>query len=568
MPKAPALTPADTLGFLIKSHYLGNDIPDVVTTVDFSAWCKAKHAGLPDPKLKLGRTTAAATFTAPWKDTRRVMSIPHPASQLNLSIIINDNLAAISAEISGAHLSLYDTTPDRKADRVFKGLDFEAVSGQEVRTLAHSAVVMTADIGNFFHTIYSHSVPWAALGKQWVKDTRLGNAKDPDLAKAKAAKAAKATLAAHWSDRIDEALMGGNMRETFGIPVGPDTSRMIGELLLAGVQKDMTLRGLLAGKDGYRLMDDFFVGFDTESEARKCLYALRSSLWAFNLYLNDRKTKIVPALAVDRRGWKFEIEDFPLHARHQLTQRRQLQRLVDITIDHCVALGDGQPAASFCKRVIDMKIIATNMGFVLDCLLRIARQFPANTRAVATFVIDYRNALRAPALRATLDRWTAEMLGLHGGQEHDLEVCWCLIIRGVLRLQSNEAITGNTDSHSAVTLRIAGLLSEQFLLTDDWDTWNGPSAIAGGLANGRYWLPNYEAVKRGWTTDAGILKEIQADPLFGQLLKDDVSFLDDSLFTTDDEMTLDPDIAGAQLLKIAKREPVRSGRRWQSGAYV
>ncbi len=41
---------------------------------------------------------------------------------------------------------------------------------RRAQILARYPVILMTDIANFFHTIYSHSLPWAALGKQHVKD--------------------------------------------------------------------------------------------------------------------------------------------------------------------------------------------------------------------------------------------------------------------------------------------------------------------------------------------------------------------------------------------------------------
>jgi hypothetical protein len=561
MPRPSPLTPANTLGFLIKSHYLGDDIPSVATTAGFATWCVQHYANLETTKALLGRTTFGGTFTTPWKDTRRVFALPHPTSQLAISKIINDNLEEISAEIAGAKLSLYDTAVDRENGRVFKGLNFDAVLALEARVVAHSPVVMTADIGNFFHTVYSHSVPWAVLGKQHVKTIKLGSNKDT------VQKAAKDTLAAQWASQIDDAMQAGNARETFGIPVGPDTSRIIAELLLAGVQKDPTLTTALNGRDGYRLMDDFFVGFESEASARKCLDALRSALWAFNLYLNDRKTGIVRSADIAQNIWKYEIESFPLPNKDEKAQRQQLQRLVEVTIQHCHAQADSRPAVSFCKRVMDMKIMAVNLGFVLDCLLRIGREFPANIKTVARFAIEYKNALRKQPMQGMLDRWTREVLELHGPRGHDLEVCWTLIIRGVMRLKVDLSMFGDTKSFSPLVLCILGLLQEQYLLTEPWDVWNETSEITGGLASGRHWLPNYEAVRRKWTSDRDILDAIKAEPLLNRLRKADVTFLDDSDLSTDDnEITL-PALLGTRSRRIVARGAVRAARAARNDPY-
>jgi hypothetical protein len=45
--------------------------------------------------------------------------------------------------------------------------------------LSRHPVILKADIANFFHTIYTHSIPWGVLGKQHVKDIREGKDKKP-----------------------------------------------------------------------------------------------------------------------------------------------------------------------------------------------------------------------------------------------------------------------------------------------------------------------------------------------------------------------------------------------------
>lgn len=83
-----------------------------------------------------------------------------------------------------------------------------------------------------------------------------------------------------------------------------------------------------------------------------------------------------------------------------------------------------------------------------------------------------------------------------------------------------------------VSPAVLGLLSADELLAEKWDEWCTPSAGTGPVANGRNWLPCYEAVLRKWTNNNDILKEIQQDRFFSQLLKAQVTFLDDSDFVS------------------------------------
>jgi hypothetical protein len=239
-----------------------------LTTANFAKFCEDNLASLPMLPDLLKRVTRYGTFSAPrTTSTRRVLALPHPASQLALSRIITENLADIRKTIRSCSLSLYNTDADYAHDRLFVGVDFKARGAREAQVLSRYPYILKADIANFFHTIYSHSLPWAVLGKQWVKDV-LELRKDPQ----------RKTFDESWPNRLDMAIQRGNSRETFGIPVGPDTSRMVAEILLSGIYADASLSGMLKGHEGYRLVDDFFIGFDDERAARRCLDALGSGL--------------------------------------------------------------------------------------------------------------------------------------------------------------------------------------------------------------------------------------------------------------------------------------------------
>ena len=124
-----------------------------------------------------------------------------------------------------------------------------------------------------------------------------------------------------------------------------------------------------------------------------------------------------------------------------------------------------------------------------------------------------------------------------------------------------------TTSFSAVALCILGLLREQFLLSEPWDDWNVSSDNTDDFANGRHWLSNYEAVRRKWTSDAGIQNAIKADPLFSRLLKANVTFLDDLDMGTDDDEILLPAPPGPRGRRVVPRGAVRAERAARNHPY-
>ena len=120
------LSSTTALGFLLKSHYLADEFPSVVTTTNFADYCVANHASLPSVDTLLKRTTLYGTFSMPrTASTRRVLaSLLHPTSQLALSLIIADHSAEIRKTIDSSLITLYDTKPDVQKSLAFLGIDF------------------------------------------------------------------------------------------------------------------------------------------------------------------------------------------------------------------------------------------------------------------------------------------------------------------------------------------------------------------------------------------------------------------------------------------------------------
>ena len=544
---------AQSLRRLLKSHYLADEFPGVLTTANFADFCAKNFAKLPTIDELLNRITQYAPYSAPRQmEARRPLALPHPASQLALSRIIVENRAEIVDAINRSKLTLYNTQPDAGHDRFFVGVDYKARDVRKAEILARYPVVLMTDIANFFHTIYSHSLPWAVLGKQNVKDVLEASGK----------KAEKKALEQHWSNQIDRAIQRGNSRETFGIPVGPDTSRMIAEILLSGIHTNQSLESILQDRDGYRLVDDFFIGFDDEAEARRCRDTLRRTLWDYNLHFNETKTGIKRSSAFFDDSWKYEIDSFEIPKRTIQKQRDAIQRLMEIALGHCAARDEPTPASFFCQRLTRIDILPANFAFVRDCMLRVARDFTVCLKSVVIFVTQFRTYLTRDEDKAVMTRWLRQIFATHTHRGHDMEIANALAICGVLSLHVDREFVALGDTTvSPVVLAVLGLLSEDGLLAEPWDDWKPNDAgSATGIVNGRYWLPYYEAVRRRWTKDSALLEAFAADDLFMSLAGESVTFLDMSDFASQFK-PLPPWKSPAPKSGALQRGPVRSSRR-------
>lgn len=146
--------------------------------------------------------------------------------------------------------------------------------------------LLKLDISKCFDSIYSHSIAWAIYGKDVIKSMYL----EP---RAK-------TLESTFAGEFDALMQSLNGRETNGIIIGPEISRIFAELILQRVDRNTIASISKADKsvvryseyDVLRYMDDYFVFYNEESTMNLVLATLQQELQEFKFYLNSAKAKI------------------------------------------------------------------------------------------------------------------------------------------------------------------------------------------------------------------------------------------------------------------------------------
>ncbi len=133
------------------------------------------------------------------------------------------------------------------------------------------------DIARCFDSIYSHSVSWALLNKEIVKDKIRLSGKT-------------------FGGQFDSLMRNLNYGETNGIIIGPEFSRIYAELILQRIDFDV-MRHLRDKKlrfktdyEIFRYVDDFFVFYNDERHKEEILREYRYQLKDYKLYVNDSKS--------------------------------------------------------------------------------------------------------------------------------------------------------------------------------------------------------------------------------------------------------------------------------------
>jgi len=504
----------DFLGALIHTAYFPAELPPTITTKFFSKYCQNEYASLSsrgDNLLKL--STKYDTFTAPRQDLgRRSLALVHPLGQIALCLVITKNKKKIIDLLNGSSNSVYSIEQSPTENKAFKGLDFGLWRERRNQMLTTFPYVMKADISRFFYTVYTHSIPWAVLGKAKAKDWHFHH---------------KSKLNNHWSSKFDRALQACQDRETFGIPVGPDTSRLIAEILLSGLAKHTKFGTDFSSVVQVRLIDDFLMGFETEAQAHTSLNTLRTSLWTYSLQLNEAKSSVIPTRLIYDDPWKVELAGKFISSATEYSEKRDISSFVDLSLRLCADTKSAAPADWCCKRLCKLPHHPDNFGVILSALLRLARDFPTTISYVCSYIINHQGICREAKWSSMISAGLKRLVKIHSHHNNDLEIAWCLLASSVLKVTwSKSDFQFSSSLPNSIVFSVIGLLKENGLFLDSLAIWPWKKEFKRQGIMGQNWLPFYESVRRKWTSDTALIRAVRSDPTLDDMLNNDVTFLD------------------------------------------
>lgn len=211
-------------------------------------------------KIKKNPETEAIYFNIP-KDnfTRRQYKMPNLYSYVELCYYTVDHKS-----------NFIDSFIENKfsGSRFFNQLDFNFKFTKKIeeRLLFGGNTILSLDLSNFYHTLYTHSIPWVIQGKNESKRNRNGG----------------------FANDLDSIIQHSQYGETHGIPTGNLITRIIAELYMCCIDKIMLQRGYRY----YRYVDDIKFAYQTETEKEMFLTDFSKICRTFNLVINDKKTEI------------------------------------------------------------------------------------------------------------------------------------------------------------------------------------------------------------------------------------------------------------------------------------
>lgn len=289
--------------------------------------------------------------------SRRSLKIPNPSSYFRLTDAICTDWGNIETLINRPTISLSKPQADaRNLRAVIPRMPLSELLFARQRNRSKGRYAILADLNAFYPSIYSHATAWAIEGKSAAKVSK-----------------GKGGL---FGDKIDAFTRALHDNETTGIPIGPDASLVIAELVLSAVDHEIVNK--CHPKSALRYFDDFELIFNTRADAKRVLSELEKVLRDYKLTLNPQKTKIVDLPHQVEKPWIRDLRFF------QIPSSRGVMHIHDyfeLAIAHQHAHVD-QLVMSYAVSRLAAVASASNRAFLEPILLQILRTTPETTPIV------------------------------------------------------------------------------------------------------------------------------------------------------------------------------------------
>lgn len=496
-----------TIQTALTRGYFPKELPNPFVTDSFASAVTTGGAALPEDfnynfsgRLKIAKLTRYSHARGGL--LRRQLCLPNPLLHYLLCREIDSHWDDLQPHIEGTSLSATNPIWARYG-RAIQGARSQADRRElAVQTRVNNRYILRTDISRFYHSIYTHSIPWALHTKIVAKNNRsnelLGN-------------------------RLDLLVRRGQDGQTIGIPIGPDTSLVVAEILM---QKcDVELLNTCPSIRGHRFIDDYELGFRRRTDAEDAFHRLQRILADYELALNLRKTEVVELPCEFESPWVSPLRSFTFRSTSS-GQRGDLFRFFDLAFEFYAQYPNDTVLQFAVGRLRDLELQSSNWDLFQHLLLNCVAPEPATLPYVLESIITRVNTGATAAL-AEIETVLNSLIIYHSGLGHSSEVSWALwacLALGIT-VSSAAAAQVSTCVDSVVALlalhcEAEGLVEEPL----DHDLWLG--YMTEEALYEEQWLLSYEANVKGWLPSQGVEDHVSLDPNFQYLKAAGVSFYD------------------------------------------
>lgn len=426
----------------------------------------------------------------------RALRIPHPHAYATLAGLVAMNFRRLLKKAGTSKFSKSRPVYEDAQIRALRTMVLPSnLARERVLSRAGASYLLKVDVSQFYPSLYTHAVGWAIDPKlrdrkHWHKRALLGK-------------------------RIDQCLMDMQGKVSQGIPIGPDISFLLAELVLGQVDKASRLPEQLS----YRWYDDYEIACSTRQEAEASLARLTSVLDTFRLRPNPMKTAILELPQASGESWQSEL----------------------LALGK-VSLSSSARIAAYFDRAFNLRQMHPEQPVLMYAigLLFQLRQPPPHVRRVAESCISQALlaepgcAQKAFALmtywqlngahfdRGLVTRTIDRLFALHESRVVSSDMAWALAFAIEHKIKLGRDVGRRLSRLEDDAVTIQALHAHALGLLPGFDARVITRALQRENCDGEHWLAMYETVRQGFLPSLAPI--IQANTLMSALLAAKTSF--------------------------------------------
>ena len=465
---------------LLAHGFFAEKLPPVFTAVPFFDYCKTLHSPFAFKRDEYISFRTMRNISIP-----RQMGIPTPMSYQRLCATLRDNWSNIQeyfhkqTDGQSYRLSRIHVRKEFGSKRIFEmnyknwRVDGNPESDLLIHEKGVSRYLVKADISACFPSIYTHSIPWALVGKRQAKET-IG-------------------VDSLWYNQIDKACQDVKYGETHGLLIGPHASNLISELILTAVDKqlyDLDYRYT-------RHIDDYDCYVHSYEQAERFLCDLEEALMEFDLPLNHKKTKIIELPIGIEKHWKHQLSDLPVVGESGMVEYPQVNTFIDTALKLAAETGDFAIINYAIKKLADMKLSDNAKRLASKRFIHLAALYPYLLHLMEEYVFaPY--GVGATEIKALADTIYRDAIRVNDYESICYTIYFALRYNFCLKELDRDYVIQQKD---CITLVLTWLY---YMKVNHWKRdatevkqLNREAMALKSTDMGRYWLFCYEALTAG-----------------------------------------------------------------------
>lgn len=325
------------------------------------------------------------------------------------------------------------------------------------------------DISRFYHSIYTHSIPWAIHGK--------GNSKSDTSPKSKN----------NTFNQADYILRNGQDGQTVGLPVGPDISRVFAEIIGTAIDLEFQSRCPNIQYTALRHVDDVWIGTNSYQDAENCLWKYREAIREFELDINESKTHIFGPEFKFSDMWPSKIA-FEIHSACE--SERNSAEWLRAALENVFSIArqnQDEAALKFAIRYIDRRGYHKDHWETIEPFLRRSVIHYGHTIDYIAQILVWRVLVHNDI---KINLWSdiiSNVIDKHSRLGNDSEVCWALYVCMHLNIKLKEELSNQIlrNCGALPVLMLLNMAAKDF--SDEVVYDRAAERLSGETAKGVFW---------------------------------------------------------------------------------